>query len=155
MGDTVSVTFRDDANRKGTHQSHLVGVPHANVLAYAQALAAELDDLASGQIESISVQLDIPLPAGLKAAPAVDSDVTDQARFIVRAADDTTFRVSIPTYDESHTIPGTVQVDRADPAVALLIDRLESGTLGTHYGQGGEQVTEAYETVGKARKAKK
>lgn len=105
----------------------------AVVADYARGTGQFIDALIKGQIVAygISLVLDLALIAGIKTAPAADSDVEEGARFLfsVAGGGGTDFR--LPTFDETFIQPGTNLVDTANAAVVSLVDRVIAGrTLG-------------------------
>lgn len=101
-------TIKDE---KGARSVMTVNITDVNIvglldaaespLEYASDLALLIEPLISGQIVAINMSVPVDLPAGLKTAPELTSDVEEGATFIFATADRFTSRVRIPTFRES------------------------------------------------------
>lgn len=101
-------TIKDEKSKRATV---VFNVPEVDILTvadaagspieYAQAIAQAIEPLIDGQITNISINIDTALPAGLKAAPLVTSDVEEGALFTFETADGFDTRARIPTFKES------------------------------------------------------
>lgn len=107
---TVTFTVRDEKNQTSRVQLYLpygpITQPQDDPVEFAQEFATRLDSVISGRVEAINLTLSADLPAGIKAAPTLDSDVEEGALFIYRTAGGYTVKQRIPTILESMINPG-------------------------------------------------
>lgn len=73
----------------------------ASPLAFASEMATYIEPLISGQIVAINISIAVALPAGLKSAPELTSDVEEGATFTFATADRFPVRVRVPTFREA------------------------------------------------------
>lgn len=78
---------------------------------YFQEVARRLDALITGRIEALSATILMTLPAGIKAAPLLGSDVEERARWVwPSAVQGVAFDHTIPTFDHDAFFTGGVTV---------------------------------------------
>lgn len=137
MGLAVQVNFTiEDA--KGKSSTTNVYVPAsfaiADYIEFGTAMGQIIADLSEGILTSISISLPLSLSgATIRSAAAIAADVAKKALFTAGSAVAGLFaRFNIPTYDESHTVDNTDEMDMADADVAAVVAILEGGAGGAN-----------------------
>lgn len=124
----LQYTIRD---AKGLSSRTLVHLPSAtsvaNATTYAGALAAVIDAVIGGSLESIDLCIGIALPGGIKSTPGADTDIEEGAVFVYKDVDGRIFRQRLPTFLESLIETGTRQVDNANAGVQAYTDMVVVG----------------------------
>lgn len=128
---TATITIRDAKNKRGFFECY---ISHPDLPAdnredpyeYAQELAVVINNLIGGVVEDISLTLPVALPTPvipLRTVPLPESDVQEGATFIFGTVkSDVSKKARIPTFREEFILPGTIQVDLADPVVAYFVE---------------------------------
>lgn len=130
----VSILVRD-AKRKlrpvNLHVNNDSVDDFSETVEFVQEYALAVDSMITGQIVDINISQAVPLPAGLKTVPSVNSDVQEGALFVwLTGGKPYPVRQRIPTFDETLMQPGTRFVDLDDAAVIafrlLTIEPIET-----------------------------
>lgn len=127
----ISYTIKDE---KGATAIMSINLPDVDLititdladspLAFASEFAAVIDPLINGQIVAINANVHVALPAGIKAAPELSSDVEEGATFTWVTADKFTSQMRVPTFRET-LINGQI----VDLTNAAVIEFLEMVTI--------------------------
>lgn len=129
----INFTIEDAKGKSATTPVHVpTGFTISQYLEFASAMGQVIADLNDGILTSISVSLPLSLSgATLRAAAAIAADVGKKALLVATGAISGLFaRFNIPTYDESHSIDNTDEIDMADADVAALVAIIEGGAGG-------------------------
>lgn len=128
MAVSVLFTIRDAKDARSLVEFYL---PDATTIADAQtwitAAAPLLNALITGAIERVGVCLSAALPGGLRASPLANSDVEEGAKFIFNSTGGYQTSVRIPTFDETHMVAGSTQVDTTAGPVASFVAGMTAG----------------------------
>lgn len=127
---TASVNFTI-LDEKGAKSQVTVYVPDstdtADLIEFAEEMAALLDAMIGGQIVNIGACLSVAVPAGVKSDPVEGSDVEEGARFIFESAGGYSTAVRVPTFLEEKIATASKLVNQADGAVAAFIAAMTDG----------------------------
>lgn len=122
----ISYTIKDEKDARSIMGVHVTAVNIVGILdsagsplEYAADLALLIEPLISGQIVAININVSVPLPAGLKTAPELTSDVEEGATFTFITADKFTAQVRIPTFRE--TLQSGESVTLTNPDVSEFV----------------------------------
>jgi len=121
-------TVRDAKNKKSTVKLWLpANTTVAGATAIADSVGPIIKQLILGEIVSVSLTADIPVVAGAQGAADLTSDVEEKGRFMFRTAAGKSVRVSLPTWNETYTLPNTASIDQTDTDVDAFIQYFLSG----------------------------
>jgi hypothetical protein len=113
---TVSIPFR-------SNDLIAIAEPADDPVQFAQQLAVYLDAITTGAIVSISLTANITLPA-VQTVPAALSDVQELGVFKFRTENGFIKTVSVPTFDESLTIPGSNDIDLTELEIGDFVEAM-------------------------------
>lgn len=120
----ASLTIRDEQGKTRVSSLHLnndASESEAEIVQFMQAYAALVDTLITGAIVDINLTQVVPLPGGIKTTALASSDVEEGALFVWLTTEGLPVQQRIPTFAEDFILPGTDQVDRADPDVSDFV----------------------------------
>lgn len=106
----------------------------ASALELANAFADLMAPLTYGGIVKAGVSYELDLGIGAHSPTNALADLRDKARFAFRAvgaAGNFAKLMTLPTYDESYTVPGTKSLDLTDPDVDAFVDAMVNGVAVT------------------------
>lgn len=101
---------------------------------FAVAMAALVDDMLSGRVESLELCLSADLSGLTGNVIGAASDVEEVGRFQFRTVDGRPVKLNLPTLNESLVAVGTDDLDLVDPNIAAIETMMVDGiavTLGT------------------------
>lgn len=131
----INFTVEDSKGKSSTTKVHVpTGFTIAAYVNFAQAMGQLIADLSDGTLTNISVSLPLDISgATIRATAALFADVAKKALFMATGAIQGLFaRFNVPTYDESHSVNNTDQLDLADVEVAAFVAILEGGAGGAN-----------------------
>lgn len=115
----LTFTVRDSDPDRATFRINLpAATTQADVVTFAQAFAALVDDAIEGVIESIQATLSVALPAGLKGSTTL-SDVEHGARMTFETASGYTTSFRLPTIKDAQLVGKNV-LQSSDEMTALI-----------------------------------
>jgi len=128
----VSVNFviLDNKGKSSMTKVHVPsGFTFAQYIAFGQAMGQLVANLSEGALTEISVSVPLNISgATIKTVALAIADVAEKAMFqAVSTVSGLFAKWFYPTYDESHTLDGSDQINTADADVAALITVLEDG----------------------------
>jgi hypothetical protein len=132
MALAVSVNFTI-TDAKGTSSTTFVHIPTgfsiAQYVEFAEAMGQVIADLSEGVLTRITISLPLTLSgATIRSVASNFADIAKKALLTAGSAIGGLFaRFNLPTYDETHTIDNTDQLDQADADVAAYIAIIETG----------------------------
>jgi len=129
----INFTVRDAKGKSSLTKVHVpTGFTVPDYVEFATAFGQLICDICEGELTDISVSIPLSLSgATIRAAALVTADIAKKALLMAGSAVAGLFaRFTIPTYDESHTLPDTDAIDMADAEVAALVAVIETGVGG-------------------------
>lgn len=129
----VNFTITDSKGKSAITKVHVpTGFSIAQYIEFGTAMGQIIADLSDGILTSISISVPLSLSgATIRAAAAIAADVAKKALMIAGSAISGLFaRFNLPTYDESHTVNNTDEIDMSDADVAAYVAILEGGAGG-------------------------
>lgn len=130
---SVLISITDEKAKTSTTQAN---VPAATTAAdaelFAQQLALLIDPLITGAITRVGISKSVPLPGGLTAAAAANSDVEEGARFQFRTVNGFYSAMRLATFDEANIQAGSRAVDLTAAAAftTAMVDGIDITGVG-------------------------
>lgn len=131
----INFTFKDAKGKSRITKVHVpTGFSIAQYTQFANSLAQVIANMSEGAITEISIGVPLDISAAsIKGVALGIADVAKKAFFGALSSVSGLFaKYIIPTYDESHSVPNSDDIDVSDPDVAAYIAFIESG--GTYSG---------------------
>lgn len=125
----INYTIRDSKNAKSTSTVWLPdGLTLAEAIGWAEASALLLDELITGVIDRIGINIEVDVPAGAKDTPlTVNTDVEEGARFVFGTLNGYNTSTRLATFNEAFIQPNSRIVDQTATEVAAWVEAIVTG----------------------------
>ena len=101
----VALSNQDEKGKKSRLSFYMPDtMPYTEVVTYAQGFAQRMDVIITGAITAVNVTQSVTL-SGVKAAPALGSDVEEKMRMSYKTEFNHTFSYALPTFNEDFAAP--------------------------------------------------
>lgn len=131
----IHFTITDAKGKSSTTDIHVpTGFSLLQYAEFAQTMGQVVADLSEGILTKVSISLPLSLSgATIRSTASNLADIAKKCLFTASGAVSSLLaRFNLPTYDESHSVNNTDQLDLADADVAAYIAIIESGGGGAH-----------------------
>ena len=128
---SINFTFKDAKNKSRVTKIRVpTGFNPAQYVEFAEAFAQILANLSDGAITEISIGIPLDISAAtIQLIAGTLADVAKKAFFgAISSVQGLFAKFIIPTYDESHSVTNSDDIDDADPDIAAYIALMEVGT---------------------------
>jgi len=129
----VNFTIVDAKGKSATTPVHVpTGFTIAQYLEFASAMGQIIADLSEGVLTGITISVPLSLSgATIRGTAAIAADIAKKALIMATGAISGLFaRFNLPSYDESHTLDNTDEIDMSDADVMAYVAILEGGAGG-------------------------